>query len=318
MFNDSLVSDILISPIKRGANKLAIVSGYATPNMASWHMKHINSLKLPPIQIALTVGMCPFDGLKLTAHEGFKELSGFHEVNYSTFSCQYIFNQPAVHSKVYVWLKDNRPVSAFAGSLNYTQSGFSTNRREYAVPCDPNEAYDYFCGMDKDTIICSHSEVEEYIQFKKNHPILDLEENHALNSYKNITLSLLTRYDDVGFGSGINWGHRRNGTKREPNQAYIPLPRQYAVSGFFPLNKQHFTVQTDDDRRLILRVEQQNDKAITTPLNNSDLGEYIRNRIGAANGAFITKADLENYGRTDVTFYLLDEDEELYYMDFSV
>ena len=66
---------------------------------------------------------------------------------------------------------------------------------------------------------------------------------------------------------------------------------------------------------MILRIEQQNDKAITTPARNSDLGEYFRNRLGLANGAFVTRADLDRYGRTDVVFIKLDE--ETYYMDFS-
>ena len=78
----------------------------------------------------------------------------------------------------------------------------------------------------------------------------------------------------------------------------------------------HFTVITDDRRQLILRVEQQNDKAITTPARNSDLGEYFRNRLGLANGEFVDRTALESYGRTDVAFVKLDE--ETYYMDFSV
>lgn len=78
----------------------------------------------------------------------------------------------------------------------------------------------------------------------------------------------------------------------------------------------HFTAITDDRKQLTLRVEQQNDKAITTPERNSDLGEYFRNRLGLPNGAFVTRNDLEAYGRTNVTFYKLDD--ETYYMDFSV
>ena len=77
----------------------------------------------------------------------------------------------------------------------------------------------------------------------------------------------------------------------------------------------HFAAVTDDRHQLILRVEQQSDKAITTPLRNSDLGEYFRNRLGLPNGAFVTRADLDRYGRTDVVFLKLDE--ETYYMDFS-
>ena len=67
---------------------------------------------------------------------------------------------------------------------------------------------------------------------------------------------------------------------------------------------------------LQLRVEQQNDKAITTPASNALLGEYFRNRLGLANGAYVTVADLRSYGRTDVTFIKIDE--EHYYMDFSI
>ena len=109
-------------------------------------------------------------------------------------------------------------------------------------------------------------------------------------------------------------GDERN--KRNKNQAYIPLPRKIAKSGFFPLNDQHFTARTDDGHILVLRVEQQGDKAITTPLSNAQLGEYFRNRLGLANGAYVNKQDLLNYGRADVTFYKIDDEE--FFLDFSV
>ena len=73
---------------------------------------------------------------------------------------------------------------------------------------------------------------------------------------------------------------------------------------------------TDDHRQLLLRVEQAGNKAITTPLSNALLGEYFRNRLGVAEGAKVTKGDLERYGRTDVTFTKIED--ELFYMDFSV
>ena len=128
-----------------------------------------------------------------------------------------------------------------------------------------------------------------------------------------ISLSLLSKKGEVGKKSGLNWGNRN---KRNRNEAYIPLPSKMAKSGFFPLNGRHFTTKTDDGNTLILRVEQQNNKAITTPLHNSDLGEYFRRRLNLANGAFISKDHLLSYGRTDVTFYKIDDEE--FYMDFSV
>ena len=127
-------------------------------------------------------------------------------------------------------------------------------------------------------------------------------------------MSLLTqRTGDVGVTSGLNWGQRAH---RNPNEAYIHIPAHVARSGFFPIDEAVFTVLTDDHRQLLLRVEQGGDKAITTPFSNALLGEYFRNRIGAPEGARITKADLERYGRTDVTFIKIED--ELFYMDFSV
>lgn len=116
----------------------------------------------------------------------------------------------------------------------------------------------------------------------------------------------------MGKTSGLNWGQRKG---RNKNEAYIPLQSQIAKKGFFPLKDQHFMAVTDDGHNLLLRVEQQNDKAITTPLSNAQLGEYFRNRLGLPNGAFVTKQDLLDYGRTDVTFYKIDDEE--FYMDFS-
>ena len=72
---------------------------------------------------------------------------------------------------------------------------------------------------------------------------------------------------------------------------------------------------TDDGHTLILRVEQQGNKALTTPLNNSLLGEYFRTRLNLSNGQLITRGDLEKHGRTDVVFAKIDD--ELFYMDFS-
>ena len=125
-------------------------------------------------------------------------------------------------------------------------------------------------------------------------------------------LELLTKRGDVGKRSGLNWGQR---DKRNRNEAYIPLCRTIAKTDFFPKEKQHFMARTDDGKCLLLRVEQQNDKAITTPLSNALLGEYFRSRLGLSNGEYITKEHLLNYGRTDVTFYKIDDEQ--YFMDFS-
>ncbi|WP_228378534.1 restriction endonuclease PLD domain-containing protein [Treponema endosymbiont of Eucomonympha sp.] len=110
------------------------------------------------------------------------------------------------------------------------------------------------------------------------------------------------------------------GTTRgaKQNQAYIQLPPTVYRSDFFPPKPQHFTVVTDDSKSFICKRAQKDEKGqcIHTPHNNSLLGEYFRNRLSLPNGAFVTRADLDRYGRTDVLFYKFDS--ENYYMDFSV
>lgn len=309
---------VLIEPIRQGADKLKIISAYATHTMASWHITEIASQELPPIEITLVVGMCVFDGISTSVHEGFK---GIMEQNnaagQSHLQCQYVYRGSPVHSTLYLWEKNENPFCAYMGSANYTQSAFSDTRRELLRECDPEEAYTYYETIESDTVYCNHAEVEEDIKIIPTHPILAAEETPLISvrgsGVESITLSLCARGGDVGTRSGLNWGQR---DKREPNQAYIPLPAAVARSGFFPLEKKHFSVLTDDGKQLVLRVEQQNNKAITTPMNNSLLGEYFRSRIGVGNGEYVTLQNLLEYGRTDVVFYKLDEEQ--FFMDFSV
>lgn len=96
----------------------------------------------------------------------------------------------------------------------------------------------------------------------------------------------------------------------------IPLPQKYWDTDFFPEYSWYFTVLTDDGKILICSRAQQNGKAIHSPHNNSQIGEYFRSRLNVANGELVTMDDLMNYGRTDIDFYKVDE--ENYFMDFSL
>jgi hypothetical protein len=137
---------------------------------------------------------------------------------------------------------------------------------------------------------------------------------------EHITVSLLSsRTGEVQNTGGLNWGHRGSkNPNRNRNEAYIQLPPNVYKGKFFPPKPQHFRVVTDDSKQFICVRAEKDDvgQTIHTPLKNSLLGEYFRNRLGLANGAFVTKADLDRYGRTDVVFYKFDDEE--YLMDFSV
>ena len=93
------------------------------------------------------------------------------------------------------------------------------------------------------------------------------------------------------------------------------MPTAIARSTFFPDRGVEFTVLTDDNMTLICTRAQDAAKAIETPQNNSLIGLYFRRRMGLISKALVTKQDLIDYGRTNVTFYRIDP--ETYIMDFA-
>ena len=319
MITANIAETALFLPLRNDVNELYIIAGYATPTMLSWYIENLYHRTRVPIRIVLMIGMVPFDGISASVHEGFIQLiRGEKPQEVERIECSYIFDAPAVHANVFMWAKDGVPALAYAGSADFVQSAFVGNhRQDVLVECNPTVAMDYYESLIDRSIYAHHNEVEDYVTIYPTHPILDREDGlnrdlDALVRYDRVSLSLVTRSGEPGGQSGLNWGQR---PRRNPNEAYIPVPREVARSGFFPLEGQHFMAVTDDRRQLLLRVEQQGDKAITTPARNSDLGEYFRNRLGLPNGAFVTRADLDRCGRTDVVFLKLDE--ETYYMDFS-
>ncbi len=323
MLSEELYENVLLKPAVHGANHLYIVSGYATAAMAFHHMHQLNEEGYD-IKLNLVVGMCPKDGISISNHSGFKKLV---EDDFSgKFECSYVMIPPAVHSKAYVWTRNKIPVFGFAGSANYTQNAFRLKQREVMTACDADTAYSYYQQLINDTIYCTHNEAENFILLyndnysKKKQQIVEQEKleekipDHIVG-LPSVTVSLLAQDGSLPQRSGLNWGQRPD-YKREPNQAYIKLPSTIYHTDFFPTNTIQFTVLTDDGKTIICTRAQQNGKAIHTPQNNSLIGEYFRNRLGLPFGSLVTKDDLLNYGRSDITFYKIDN--ETYYLDFSI
>ena len=314
MYTEDTAVKILFAPIKMGADHLCILSAHSTPAMASWLFKSYDEHNISGITVELIIGMAVDEGISVAYHEGFKKLHGNRYSNTSgKFSCSYIYNQPALQNNLYVWLKNDIPICAFTGELEFTQNSLLQNKHGIIAEISAMNAYTIFESAVQRSAYCTYSEIEEDIIIYQSAISKCLQKNSS-ETLNSVSLSLLTsKGNETGKRSGLNWGQRN---KRNKNEAYIPLPSRIAKSGFFPLNKQHFIVLTDDHCALLLRVEQQNDKAITTPASNAQLGEYFRKRLQLNNGAFIHADDLIAYGRTDVTFYKIDDEQ--FYMDFSV
>lgn len=330
MITGNLFDSLLVDPVlQSGANKLFVVSGYATSAMAFHHIDNLRQ-RGAEIQVELIVGMCGQDGLSQSNHRGFQQLMQSDFVG--NFECSYLINTIPVHSKVYAWYKDNAPIRGFTGSANYTQKAFGNAQREAMAESDPVQGLEYFQSLSPKTIYCIHTDAEDFVQIyndkyfaRQRREIAQQEDQNvpaptipALAGLESVRVSLLDFRNGTTLPprSGLNWGQRPE-EHREPNQAYIHLPASIYKTSFFPPKTVHFTVLTDDGKILTCtRAQEEYGKAIHTPHNNSLIGEYFRNRFGVANGAPVTMEDLQRYGRTDVDFYKIDE--ETYYMDFSV
>lgn len=311
--------EVLLDPSDE-CDELHILSGYANSAMLKRHLdmleEHLGEGS-KKIQIHLIIGMIPKEGISTIEHLAFKELvSSYRNVNCSYLMC----NCRPCHSKVYVWLNEGKPAKAFVGSANYSQNAFYNQIESLAI-CNPFDAEDYFQQFIGHTVFCNHDEVEDAVKIVSKKSFMQkmraVEEN-PLSNIPAVRLSLLEKQThDVHNVSGLNWGQRPG---REPNQACIPIPREIGKTGFFPPKKQVFTLMTDDGfvMQCVVQGNKETDpvpKQLTTTNNNSEIGRYFRRRLGLEEGSFVTKQDLERYGRDDVVIFKLDDGT--YYMDFK-
>lgn len=318
MINDDLFDTILLNPVSDlNVDKIVVISGYASSAMAYKHFNKLNGLN-GSVCVDLLIGMAKSDGIGKGAHGGYKKLS----VDYpGRFKCSYYVGDIPIHSKSYIWLRNDKPICAFTGSANYSQRAFFQKTQEAMVGDDPSECFNYFNHALENSINCLDSEIEEHITLynevraRKTVPALvkNGEEYDFNDELKHVTISLLTNSGQLPQSSGLNWGQRKG---REPNQAYIRVPSQIAQMHFFPPRAQHFTLITDDGESFDCATAQDGEKAIHTTYSNSIFGRYFRRRLGVNDGDLIGTGDIARYGRSDVKIYMIDD--ETYYMDFSV
>ncbi len=330
VYSKDLFEKVLIQPFLEddSLNRLCILSGYASAAMAFRHRLSLIEQQSRPLDTTLIYGMSGVDGVSKPNHKGFISLKHQREFSYpGSFECYYMPKACAIHSKIYIWCRDQQPVYAFVGSANYTENGFATreSRSEVLAPCEATSALALFEKALTRAFSCeSPQALQKLTPFHiTTETSKDVEgcvsiETDATSPFvgcQKVTLSLLTNQGTTGEGSNLNWGIRSNGTKRDPNQAYIGVRGAVRKSNFFPPNGQPFTVLTDDGEIFTCSRAQAGDKAIHTPHDNAEFGRYFRTRLNLPLGAYINVEDLKRYGRTDVTFYKLDD--ENYILDFS-
>ena len=311
IIDEDLFEIVLLHPLsKHNADRLTIVSGYASASMLSHHLAELNESGGNPM-IDLTIGMASVDGIASAQHNAYQR---FNERSDQNVRCRYYTKNSSVHAKVYVWSRLKQPVVAFAGSANYTHSGFRRgNRIEVMTEVSADSAYEFCRKIHGGSQLCLAESIYELIQVHA--PTTSIRSSIEVpRAGDSVRLSFLIKEtNETPKRSGLNWGQRPD---RQPNEAYIPIPSDIYKTGFFPPIGERFIVQTDDHETMEFVRAQSNGKALHTPESNSLMGLYFRSRLGVPSGEYVTLEHLVQYGRTDVKFIKIDE--ETYFMDFGV
>lgn len=143
-------------------------------------------------------------------------------------------------------------------------------------------------------------------------------------------LTLLTTKGDVHNAGGVNWG-ANPANHTTPLDAYIPLHIKTIRSnpGLIPPKQRGghririvwddgivmnclFEGNIEDKQTGVMYAKQ----ISSTPQKNT-LGRYLRDRMGLGLTHFITLADLQHYGRTDIDL-TFDPVTNVYLADFHV
>lgn len=326
MFTNDLENIIFNRHLECNADQLLILTGYIGPYPFS-------KLKELPIKCQVIYGMYGADSIGEKLHNSLINI----ELNMS--NTELLYSQNPVHAKCYLWQKNGKIIDALVGSANFSRNGLATPNREILVEANPlvfDELKSYFNHILKNSIHCHSNQ----IKFKSPTNIV---KNPI--AAKQCKLSFLSsRNLEVPEKSGLNWGANSiqlGGTAhtcigdaeiRITKEAIIAFPNLFPPKLAIPNanNTKKFKRQNDeieliwDDGTIMKGLLEQNifyegsvyPKAICSSASKSELGLYLRKRIGVSDKHTITKRDLEKYGRTDVTISL--QSEGVYYMDFSV
>ncbi len=312
MFTDNLYERVLLDPVREGCDELFIVTGYASASFLRRHFHDIRGIN-PDVKINLIRGM-----KKLSDHSGY--LSVVNEFA-DSFDGYYYTGRPEVHSKTYSWIKDGIPFIGLSGSANYSQNAFIANLQQNQMGIDDaTEIRDYFFRLRSDSqkiqdYVSDETEAIEHIPFDTSLPP---GEGVWIEPMKSVRISILSAqkriYGQVATKDSLNWGLRE--PRKKKDEAVLNIRHDAQTPGFLPERGLTFTLLTDDGVTMDCKVYQDNRKAISTTYNNSEIGNYFRNRLNVPRGVLVTTEHLIKYGRTD--FVLTKINDDTFALDFSV
>ncbi len=298
-------------------DELIILSGYLGPSP-------VEKLKTLPFSTKVIYGMYGSEGIKPVLHSSLKSIQENTPDTLNIF-----YSKIPVHSKCYVWKRNNKIVHALIGSANFSTNGLTTPFREVLAETtldtfDPLD--DYVRYVLDNCISCLEGEV------KKVSTQISISPDKCL-------LSLLGRGGEIQNAAGLNWGQNPN-NHTNVNDAYIPIrtidiktfPNLFPPKQLTPIENEEggrphrhndsIDIIWDDGFTMTGLLEGSQEiegvvypKQISSFPNKSDMGIYLRDRLGVPRGQPVRKYHLESYGRQDVEISILGDG--VYGFDFS-
>ena len=310
------------------SDELIILSGYVGPNP-------VQRLEKIPLKSLVVYGMYGSDGI------GERLNNSLIKLDDNLINTHIVYSTIPVHSKCYIWKKENEIKHVLIGSANFSTNGLNTPFREVLAETtsDTFGALKLYLKTILDNCIdCHEATTKKRFVLGKELIIQDDDKEILDPNYCKMTL-LDPKTGETPDASGINWGQSgRSHTNR--NDAYIAIRAKYIKN--YPLlfpTKQEFPTKEDERGRRrnndsieiiwddgstmegllegTMVLDGKNyPKQISSFPNKKILGQYIRKRLGVPESGKIMKKDLEKYGRDYITVSL--QGEGIYYFDFSV
>lgn len=320
-------------------DELIVISGYLGPSP----VKRLEEL---PMAVTVIGGMYP-KGIDARLHHSLEQIKSENHKLTLRYSTQ------EIHSKIYIWKRKGKTISALIGSANFSSNGLRTDFRESLadatrdtfLPLD--NYFNFILENSNENPVINRKQVEIDLSTQTSELPIDISDveftiDIPLYSMQNGAPTVMPK-------SGLNWG-LSNGHVA-PGDGYIRLPKYiyHEQQNLIKPYDNDFETPEGRRRRNSDPIELLWDDGVIMPASfegvqkvngvkcpkqlasysakqpylngeriskKSILGRYIRNRLGVEVDEEITYETLQNYGRTTITLSLIEEG--VYYTDFSV
>lgn len=265
-----------------------------------------------------------------------------------------LFSTIEVHSKIYIWRKNKKILSALIGSANFSSKGLRTDFRESLAHAnrgtfDIMQKYleEIEANAILEPLLLSNQKVIDY----KKDKLKTIDELEVKSSSELPLYSLSGGQKKVQPRSGLNWGLSSGHVAK--GDAYIAVPKNILSSNqeLFKPFEVEYQNKSNNKKRASEPIELIWDDGVTMEASfegkqkgpngfdypkqlasyslkrpylsdgtrisaKSILGRYLRNRLGVDIEHEITYDDLQKYGRDNIEIHLIEDG--LYYCDFSI